>query len=124
MHPKQVIKTIFSDRGYLIATLALIAVAITTIIISAFQIRVSELQVPIRYTSFGITNFYRDKWYYLLGFVVFIIFTAILHILISTRLYETKGREFAVAFIWLSTLVLIISAVFIYAILRVFQLSQ
>ncbi len=124
MDPKQVIKTIFSDRGYLIATLVLVAVAVITVTISAFQIRVSELQVPIRYTSFGITNFYRDKWYYLLGFVVFIIFTAILHILISTRLYETKGREFAVAFVWLSTLVLVISAVFIYAILRVFQLSQ
>lgn len=124
MNLKDNFKIAFSDRGYLIAFVGLVLVALIIILMGIFQIRPSELQVPVRYSSFGVTNFYRDRWYYLIGFVVFAVVVALMHVLISLKLYVAKGRQLSIAFIWLSVIMLTISAVFIYAILRVVSLSQ
>lgn len=124
MSVKDNFKLAFSDRGYLFAIGGLLIISTVIVLMGAFQIRPSELQVPIRYSSFGITNFYRDRWYYLLGFIFFAVMVAIMHVLISLKLYESKGRQLAIAFIWLSVITLVIASVFIYAILRVVSLSQ
>lgn len=124
MNIKENFKLILADRGYLTAVVVLLLVTIGIVIMGAINIRPSELQIPVRYTSFGITNFYRDRWYYLLTFLLFAIVIAAMHILVSVRLFAAKGRGLAVSFIWLSVIVLIIASVFIFAVLRVASLSQ
>ena len=117
-------KLILADRGYLTALVVLLVIAFGIIVMGAANIRPSELQIPVRYTSFGITNFYRDRWYYLLSLVLFAVVIAVMHTLVSVRLYTAKGRGLAVSFVWLSVIVLIIASVFIFAIFRVASLSQ
>lgn len=124
MNIKDNIRLVLADRGYLFAIVTLLVAVFIIFVLGATNIRPSELQVPVRYTSFGITNFYRDKWYYLLAFVVFGLAVAVMHALISLRLYALKGRGMAVSFIWLSVIMLVIAAVFIYAVFRVVSLSQ
>lgn len=124
MNIKDNLKLILADRGYLAAIVALLGVTLLIVIIGVANIRPSELQVPVRYTSYGITNFYRDKWYYLITLVVFALAVTAMHGLISFKLYAVKGRGLAVSFIWLSAIMLVIAAVFMYAIFRVVALSQ
>ena len=59
------------------------------------SIRASELQVVVRYTGFGITNYYRDKWYYLLSFIAFIIVLLVIHYMMVFKMYRIKGQNMA-----------------------------
>ena len=111
------------DRAFWAAWVAIALVLVIIIIIGAIYIRPSDLQVPVRYSGYGITHFYRDKWYYEIAFVVFAILVALFHTLISAKLLEVKGRQFALGFLWLTVVILVITAVFILAILRVAALS-
>ncbi len=112
------------DRAFWAAWAAIGLLIIAIIIIGAIYIRPSDLQVPVRYSAFGITHFYRDRWYYEVVFIVFALLVATFHTLISARLLEVKGKQFALGFLWLTVVILAISAVFILAILRVATLSQ
>lgn len=123
MNIKASMKQMVGDRAFWVAWVAIALVIIVIIVIGTIYIRPSDLQVPVRYSGFGITHFYRDKWYYEIAFIVFAMIVAVLHTLISAKLLETKGRQFALGFLWLTVVILAISTVFILAILRVAALS-
>lgn len=74
-----------------------------------FSIQPGELQVVVHYTSFGTTNFYRDKWYYLLSFSAFAIIMAVMHIALTYKVLIQKGHDMAVAFAWLGVVLLVMS---------------
>ncbi len=124
MNIKANLKQMVGDRAFWAAWAAIGLLIIAIIIIGAIYIRPSDLQVPVRYSAFGITHFYRDRWYYEVVFIVFALLVATFHTLISARLLEVKGKQFALGFLWLTVVILAISAVFILAILRVATLSQ
>jgi len=116
-------KEIIKDRyvaGLLFLFLFLCAF---TIIFLVFKIRPSELQVVVHYTSFGSTNFYRDKWYYLLTFPVFISVLAVVHGVVSYKLLNKKGRDFAITFLWFSIILILVTITFFYQILKIASLS-
>jgi len=100
-----------------------LVLCLITIIYLAFMIHASELQVVVHYTSFGATNFYRDKWYYLLFFIAFVVILAVAHFVICLKLLEKRGREFALAFAWLSIIVVFIAASLFYQVLKIASLS-
>jgi hypothetical protein len=117
------LKTVINDR-YLSGLLAgFLVLCLVVIIYLAFMIHASELQVVVHYTSFGTTNFYRDKWYYLLSFVVFIVVMAAGHTVITYKLLEKKGRDLALSFAWLSILLILIAAALFYQVLKIASLS-
>lgn len=123
MNIKTSLREMVGDRAFWAAWITIGLLIITIATIAAIYIRPSDLQVPVRYSGFGITHFYRDKWYYEIVFVVFTLLVAVLHTLISAKLLEVKGRQFALGFLWLATIILTISVVFILAILRVAALT-
>lgn len=88
-----------------------------------FTIRPSELQIVVHYTSFGPTNFYRDKWYYLLSFVGFVLVMAVIHAVISYQILQKRGRELAIAFLWLSVIILLVALALFYQVLKIASLS-
>lgn len=100
-----------------------LAICIGVIIYLALMIHASELQVVVHYTSFGTTNFYRDKWYYLLSFIVFVLMMAVVHTVIALKLLQKRGRDFAVAFMWLSIIVILIALALFYQVLKIASLS-
>lgn len=117
------IKRIGEDR-YLSILLSLFLIScIVSFIYIIVSIHPSELQVVVHYSNFGTTNFYRDRWYYLLTFAGFVVVMAILHSLVVYRLLNAKGREFALAFIYLSFIILAVAVALFYQILKVASLS-
>lgn len=57
----------------------------------------TELQVATRYTAFGETQYYRNKWYYLIGFVVFGGVMAVMHVVLIAKLRSRGMRPLAIA---------------------------
>jgi len=124
MNIKEVISHMLRDRSVVIALIAIVALLVATVVVSVIYIRPSDLQVPIRYSAYGITNFYRDKWYYEIILALFAFIQAGLHIAISVRLFQVKGRDVALPFLWLTVGLLAITVTLLLAILQVASLSQ
>lgn len=113
------IKLILEDRlmTVLIATLLLVCVGYCIYV--GVSLRPSDLQVAVRYTAFGETNFYREKWYYLITFIVFGALIGGLHSVLAVKLYTQGRRQIALAFILLSLLLILIAWIMTWSILRV-----
>ena len=124
MNIKRSLSLAIKDRSYMTVWLLSVGLLILLIVIGGFFIRPTDLQVPVRYSSFGITNFYREKWFYEFNFIVFGLLIGIFHGLIGLRFFEQRGRSFAIAFQWLTIIVLVIALATITTILRVVSLSQ
>lgn len=116
-------RIVLRDRYLTVLLGSFLFLCLCLLIFVSLSIRPSELQVVIHYTSFGTTNFYRDKWYYLLLFAGFVVIMAISHSLLTYKIHQLKGREFAVAFAWLGFIVLGISVALFYQVLKIASLS-
>lgn len=119
----EAVKLILADRvvaallgGFLLLTVAFcISIAVS--------LHPSELQVVTHYTAFGITNFYRDKWYYFLNFIVFGGIVGVVHACVVAKLYKEKDRSFAIGFAWLGIVTILIAWVLVHSVLQVASLS-
>lgn len=89
----------------------------------ALNIHPSELQIVNHYTSFGTTNFYRDRWYYLIGFVAFVCVMALAHTALTYRILVQKGHELAIAFAWLGVVMVVVTAAVSYQVLSIASLT-
>ncbi|HYG84252.1 MAG TPA: hypothetical protein VD907_05230 [Verrucomicrobiae bacterium] len=121
---QQAIKQIVHDRAFLVVLVILFLLAVGYVVSIAFQIAPSDLQLPVRYSAFGLTNFYRDKWYYLIGFAALGLVILVAHLLIAMRLYIHKSRQLAVAFMWLGVAFIVTSYFTAFALFKVVSLSQ
>lgn len=110
------------NRSFLVPLIIGGLIVLMILILGASNIRYSELQVPVRYSSFGITNFYREQWYYQLAFMAFGLIVYAAHTAIGLKLLEKKGQGFAVAFQWLTVVVLLTTLITIAAIFQVAEL--
>ena len=119
----QLVKELGKERYVAVLLAVLLLLCLMTTIYLIFQIHPSDLQVVVHYTGFGPTNFYRDKWYYLLSFVVFIIMFAFVHTIATYKLLQRRGRDFAAAFVWFSIIILGIGIAIFYQILKIASLS-
>jgi len=121
---QNIFKEIIHDRTFVVVLLIFAVLSIALAVATAAQISPSDLQLPIRYSSFGVTNFYRDKWYYLISFAAIGIVIFVLHTLIAARLYAQKSRQLAIAFVWLGIGLIITSYFTVFALFKVVSLSQ
>lgn len=115
--------TLTADRPLLIV-LGLFGVGCLALLgYYALTIHASELQVVNHYTSFGTTNFYRERWYYLISFALFVVVMWATHVALSYRILIQKGHDLAIAFAWLGIVVLIIAAAMTYQVLSIASLT-
>lgn len=113
------LQSLANDR-YLMSVLVLFVIlAVGALVFLSLSIIPSERQVAVHYTSYGTTNFYRDKWYYLLTLVVYVLVMLVSHLLLTYKIFKEKGHELAVAFAWLSVALIVISITFFIHILRI-----
>lgn len=115
--------TLTADRPLLIVLGLFSFGCLGLLIYFAFTIHPSELQVVNHYTSFGTTNFYRDRWHYLISFAVFVIIMAAVHLSLSYRILVQKGHDFAIAFAWLGVVMVFITAAISYQVLSIASLT-
>ena len=115
----QSIKNILSDRLLVGLIVAVITGAVAYSIFVIFSLQPSDLQVAVHYTAFGETNFYRDKWYYLLSFIGFGAVIAFVHTALIVKLFSQGNRQLAIAFAGLSLLILFIATIITLSILKI-----
>ena len=117
------VHTIARDRNLATLLGIFLLLCIGLLIFIGVSTQPSELQVVVHYTSYGTTNFYRDKWYYLIAFAVFVVIMATIHCILTYKLLQSKGRSFAVTFVWLGFILLAVSATLFYQVLKIASLS-
>ena len=114
-----VIKEFFKDR--LLASLAVgvILLGVIYIIYVGFALEPSDLQVATRYTAFGDTHFYRNKWHYLLSFIVFGVTLVGVHTALSIKLNSRGHRSLAVFLLAFTVFMLVIGWIITRSVLRI-----
>jgi hypothetical protein len=117
------VRIILRDRFLAILLGVFLLGCLSLLVYLGLSIHSSELQVVVHYTGFGSTNFYRDKWYYLVSFALFVVCIALLHPALTYKILQLKGRPLAVAFAWLSLIIVMITTLLLYQILKIASLS-
>jgi hypothetical protein len=113
------LKLILSDRLITVMLVLFILSCIAYCIYVGVSLRPSDLQVAVHYTAFGGTSFYREKWYYLISFIVFGLILAVVHSILVVKLYVQERRQMAVLFAWFSFLLLLITWIITRSVLKV-----
>jgi hypothetical protein len=113
------LKLILSDRLVTVLLLVFILACTAYCIYVGVSLRPSDLQVAVHYTAFGATSFYREKWYYLISFIVLGLILAVVHSIIIVKLYVQERRQIALLFAWLSFLILLIVWIITHSVLKV-----
>lgn len=113
------VKTLLADRLLTGVILLLLITSVVYCIYVGASLRPSDLQVAVHYTAYGTTGFYRDKWYYLINFVVFGALIGGIHTVIIAKLHLQGRRQIAFLFAWMSLLLLVITFFVTHAILKV-----
>ena len=107
---KQFMRTIWAqlqgDRSLLFLCGLLLLLGVLYAVFISISLSPTELQVATRYTAFGSTQYYRNEWFYLIGFVVFGLMMTVLHIGAVLKLKSRGMRPLAIAFGWLGVLLL------------------
>jgi hypothetical protein len=119
----QLAKQVSLDRPFMMALITLTLVSLIFCGYVAFNLHPSELQVVTHYSAFGATNFYRDKWYYLIGFILFGLLNVGVYGALACKLFLHKGRSIAIPFAWLGVVVAIVAMAVLYQVLKVAALS-
>lgn len=94
--------TFTQDRSLVGLVLANIILAVAGSIFLVISIEPNESQVITRYTSYGVTNFYRGYWYELFGYVLLALFMAVGHSALAVKLVNADRRCLAKALLWLT----------------------
>jgi hypothetical protein len=113
------IKPILSDRLVVVLIFVFIILCVLYGVYVGVSLRPSDLQVAVHYTAFGDTSFYREKWYYLITFIIFGLLLAVSHTAITIKLYVQGRRQIAISFILLSVLLLVIAWFIAWSVLKV-----
>jgi hypothetical protein len=96
---------------------------IAYIVYVALSLSPTDLQLAIRYTAFGDTHLYREKWWYLLSFIGFGVLFIVAHVSLVAKLYAIGMRQLAQAFALLSLIVLLLMFVYTHQVLSIAYLN-
>jgi hypothetical protein len=112
-------KMILTDRLTTVLTIVFILLCAAYCVYVGASLHPSDLQVAVHYTAYGETNFYRDKWYYLITFIVFGIIIAVVHTMLMAKIYTQGRRQMALLFLGISYLLVIVTWFITWSILKV-----
>jgi hypothetical protein len=113
------IKPILVDRLVAALIIVFVLACLAYCVYVGVSLRPSDLQVAVHYSAYGETSFYRDKWYYLITFIVFGLLLAVIHTILIAKIYLQGHRHLALAFAWLSLLLVVIAWFMTWAIMKV-----
>lgn len=98
---KKFFKEITADKHLLAVILTVLLLVIVATIIIGLSLQVRELKMPFRYSSFGTTTIYFNRWFYSLNFLIFNIIVFIFHTILASKFYQTGNRVLAFTYLWL-----------------------
>lgn len=119
MKLKSTLHEAVKSRSFLALWSLMIIETVILLVLASIYIHAGQLQIPVRFSAFADTQYFREDWAYLLNFVVFGVAILCLNILVSLKLFNIKGRHFALGYLVIVILVFAVSILLIAAILRV-----
>lgn len=119
---KDTIRSLIQDKPIFGLSISILVLALAFVVISSVMIQASDLQVVIHYSSFGETNFYRDRWYYLITFVGMGAIIALTHIGIMGKLLSLEKRRVAIVVGWMTIVLLVVAFLLTTSVLQVASL--
>lgn len=111
------LSVILKDRTLLTLSLLIVLAGVMYIGYVSLSLQVKDIQVVTHYSAFGVTHFYRTKWYYLLAFVLFGLLVVLTHIIILIKLKSQNMRSLAIAYGWFTIALIAMAAVMTHSIL-------
>ncbi|MGK2896755.1 MAG: hypothetical protein ACSLEY_04115 [Candidatus Saccharimonadales bacterium] len=117
------LQDLFKDKRLLGLSIVIIVIAIIYVLYVALSLGPTEQQIATRYSAFGDTHLYRNKWYYLLTFIVFAVVVAVSHIMLMLKLKERGIRSLGVGLGFLTIILLVILFFITRAVLGIAYLS-
>jgi hypothetical protein len=102
------IKQVFADRIVVALIFLFILMSLVYCVYVGVSLHPSDLQVAVHYTAYGETSFYREKWYYLVSFILFGLIVAATHTALIIKLFVQERRQIAILFAWLSIFLVVI----------------
>ncbi len=120
-HIKESLKQLLTNRYLTVLSIVTVVLALLFVAYILIAVRPSELQLVTHYTAFGVTNLYRDQWFYLLGFGAFALIVAFMHIGLAIKLYVTKGHPLALLVAWAGIGVLLFAWIIAFSIINVWS---
>ena len=102
------------DRLSMSMLLAFMLSMLALFILTLLNIHVSDVQIPVRYSDFGLTNIYRDRWYSLLSFGLYAVIVGGINSYLIVKLYSVRkglsmGLSIASVFIGIISLVVAVA---------------
>lgn len=110
-----------ANRYLLILCSALLLLAFSFVVYIGFKVHPSDLQLVSHYSAFGVAHLYRDQWFYLLSFGLFGFFVAIIHVILTVKLFMIKGHSLAIAFAWLGIVIILLAWTTAFTVLNVWS---
>src|SRR6266702_569581 len=110
------------DRLAVSLLAAFLLIMLFLLIWTILNIHVSDVQLPVRYSGYGSTSIYRDRWYSLLSFGLFAILMGGINSYLIVKLHSAR-RGLSLGFALVSLTIGLIALVVAAAIFRLAALS-
>lgn len=114
-------KELTTNRALTVLSIVMTVMALAFCVYLLIEVRPSELQLVTHYTAFGVTQLYRDQWFYLLTFGGFALMAAFFHIALSIKVYIAKGHPLALLIAWLGVAVIAFAWIMAFSIINVWS---
>ena len=92
------------------------------LVLALLNIHVSDVQLPVRYSGYGSTFIYRDRWYSLLSFGLFALLVGCMNGYLIIKLHATR-RGLSLGFALVSLTIGVIALVVAAAVFRLAAVS-
>lgn len=122
MFKKRELIQFLRDRLAISLLAAFLLTMVLLLVMTLLNIHVSDVQLPVRYSGYGLTNIYRDRWYSLLSFGLFAVLTTAINGYLIVKLHSVR-RWLSVGLAAMSLAIGIISLVVAAAVFRLAALS-
>lgn len=110
------------DRFAISLLVAFLLSMVFLLVMTALNIHVSDVQLPVRYSGYGSTFIYRDRWYSLLSFGLFAILVGGINGYLIIKLHAAR-RGLSLGFAMVSLTVGVIALVVAAAVFRLAAVS-
>lgn len=113
------IKLVISDKSFFSLLVGTVIFGLLYSIFVIISLQTRDIQVVVHYSIFGEAHFYKEKWFYLVSFIVFGICVTLAHTLLMFKLYLLERRQTAILFGWLTIVIFIVAWSYTASVLRV-----
>lgn len=105
----KLLRQISENRVFFVSLAALILLGLAFTIYSLLVVPSGDAFVWSRYTHFGATHFYRDRWHYFYSWPLFGILVTAIHTTIATQSLRRRKPRLATLVIFSALLILVVS---------------